>query len=131
MTTVTRSAQLSAALPDPALASQRLEWLSTYITRARVHGEVPYFGSATWLGLPDTDPRKVGAVCIAAEAWAIETDPATIRQRAEDELTARRQVQDKLDAEDWHEASARVVSISTARRRAPWEQRERDRQDAS
>lgn len=103
----------------------RLEWAVPFIRRGRALGELPSYGTPAWCSLPANDPRKIASVVVAAECWAAEIDPILMRQRLEDEITARRQAEAKIDAEEWRQAASNVVKISTSRRRAPWESRAR------
>lgn len=105
--------------------SPRLAWAVTYIRRGREVGPLPQYGDDDWCALDPTDPRKVAACVVAAECWAAELDPAFIREQLEDEFAIRRQLESHHDEREWQEATSNVVKISTARRRAPWESRER------
>lgn len=87
---------------DPAAVHT---WGAALVKRAYATGLVPAIGSAEWIALDDTDPRKPAAAVLAALAYIAEAMPAAIAAR--------------LDAED-REAAQRVkdaaVDLSTAGR---------------
>ena len=60
----------------------RRYWARRMIDKAR-GAELPSYGSSAWLMLPDGDPRKVGAVIVAAEAWAQAGDTLELDLRRE------------------------------------------------
>jgi hypothetical protein len=60
---------------------QRRRWALGLIGRAP--SPCPHYGSPEWLALPDGDPRKVGAVVVAAECWAQYGDTLEDDLRAE------------------------------------------------
>ncbi len=62
-------------------AEQRRAWAYRFI--ARVQTPPPEYGSPAWVALPDSDPRKVAAVVIAAEALVYDQSNWLERQRLE------------------------------------------------
>lgn len=65
--------------------SYRREWARRLIARGNPPGTlVPAYGSPAWCALPESDPARIAAVVLAAEAWAWTSDtlpelPATVR----------------------------------------------------
>jgi hypothetical protein len=47
----------------------RRYWARRMIDKAK-GAQLPVYGDATWLSLPDGDPVKVASVIVAAESWA-------------------------------------------------------------
>lgn len=86
----------------------RRAYVVPLIRRGRDAGPVHAYGSRAWELLPDSDPRKVAAVCIAAEAWATEADEDTIRERLEVEIAHLRHQLDTADAERFATVAADV-----------------------
>ena len=63
----------------------RREWARRLIARGNPPGTlVPAYGSPAWCALPESDPARIAAVVLAAEAWAWTRDllpelPAAVR----------------------------------------------------
>jgi hypothetical protein len=105
-------------------SSERVDWVKAFIRRGRVRGTVPRYGSLLWCRLPEDDPRKVAAVCIAAECWAIECDPQTIREQLENELSAQRWLEDQASEVEHQRVAAQVIAINRwVEREKPWADR--------
>ncbi|SBW20447.1 hypothetical protein FDG2_1695 [Candidatus Protofrankia californiensis] len=51
-------------------------WARRKIREAQPTGTFPRYGSAGWIRLEDSDPRKIAAVLAAAECWRLESNPA-------------------------------------------------------
>ncbi len=49
------------------------DYLSPRIAKCEARGSIPQLGTAEWEQLADGDPRKVGAVFVAAAEWATIT----------------------------------------------------------
>lgn len=66
-------------------AAYRREWARRLIARGNPPGPlVPAYGSPAWCALPESDPARIAAVVLAAEAWAWTRDllpelPAAVR----------------------------------------------------
>lgn len=86
----------------------RLRWAVALIRRGRALGALPRYGSPHWCSLPDSDPRKVAAVVVAAECWWVECDKDHIAQRLQDELTVERQIQAGREAQQFADVAAQV-----------------------
>ena len=76
---------------------------------------LPKYGDAEWLALPDGDPCKVYPLVIAAEAWAV--DGETYPQRLADELVEWRlrweqRESDWLEWAVWPEVAEHVRHIA-------------------
>ena len=71
-------------------------------------GPIPSYGSREWLDLPADDPRKAGAVWIAAECWRQEYEPERIAERHLIDLDVRRDA----DAADWAPVAAYVRRLA-------------------
>jgi hypothetical protein len=90
-------------------------------------GPVPVLGTAAWVALPDTDPRKLAAAIAPALARLIENTPAAVALRLRRELLAEdRAVANRLKAaslalstaQDWVAAARRPTYAELERRRA-------------
>lgn len=57
------------------------EWARRVVVDARQRGAVPRYGTPAWCGLAPTDPRRLAAVVVAAEAWRTSS-PAHLWGRA-------------------------------------------------
>ncbi len=84
------------------------DYLAPRIARCEVRGPVPQLGTAEWEQLADGDPRKVGAVFVAAREWATITSLRrwTVlnapRQAEAERLTAQREASYAVcEALDW------------------------------
>ncbi len=97
------------------------DWANTLIQRGREAGPLFEYGSREWRALPPSDPRRIASCVLAAEAWRAFWEPEAVRRRLEDEITAARQVESRLEAESWQQATSNVVKISTSRNRGSWE----------
>lgn len=97
---------------------RRRAWAAAHVAAAARRGPIPRYGTADWHHLALTDPRRWAAVIVAAEAWAAEDDPAVLRQRLEDDLTAARQVADADEAHSWARMIADYQRHITAPRRS-------------
>lgn len=112
--------------PDPApfvslkACRQATEaWCQERIRRGRGRGPIPAFGSMAWHRLPDGDPVKAASIVVAAMCWW--TSIVNLERDVADELAARRLAEDKINAEQWDAATAKVRNISTARSKAHYE----------
>lgn len=73
-----------ASIPARPDELEVAEALYLFITPALTCGRVPTFGSAEWVELADSDPRKLAAVVRAAlVGWTVELD----RQRTHAEAS--------------------------------------------
>lgn len=97
------------------------DWAKTLIQRGRDAGQLFEYGSPAWDKLPPSDPRRIASCVLAAEAWRAFWEPEAVRRRLEDELAVARQVESRLEAESWRQATTNVVDISTSRNRGSWE----------
>jgi hypothetical protein len=75
-------------------AESRRRW--AYRLLRRCETPPPLYGSEEWLSLPEGDVRKVGAVIVAAEAWATEGEelPDRLRQELEAAQAAHKAAED-------------------------------------
>lgn len=90
------SVQLLAATAESREVSWALAHAELWpvVERACRRGPLPLIGSHSWLALPDGDPRKVGAVWLAAD-WQVLHIELDQDARAD-------ALQDVSDAADWH-----------------------------
>lgn len=51
------------------IAAQPLPWAVGIIRLGRDAGQIPRYGSQTWLMMAGDDPRRIAAIVIAAECW--------------------------------------------------------------
>lgn len=69
-------ADLFATTPE----SREISWAATHealwpiVVRALRHGPLPIIGTHDWLDLAAGDPRRVGAVYLAAEQWTLHLE---------------------------------------------------------
>jgi hypothetical protein len=61
-------------------------YADTLIARGQARGRLPRYGTPEWVALPDTEPRKVAAVLIAAEAWRDHCSAERVAQDMADDL---------------------------------------------
>ena len=106
--------------PDPVWGrlspSERvtLAWARSLIRAGSRGDPPPRFGSREWLALPDRDRRKVAAVVMAAVCWWDESRPSRLVERTEQELEARRVVDQRLDEEEFTRLAARVRGVANS-----------------
>lgn len=90
-------------------------------------GPVPALGTAAWVALADTDPRKLAAALAPAVARLLENTPAAVAMRLRRELLAEdRAVAERFKAasvalstaQDWTRAARRPSFAELERRRA-------------
>jgi hypothetical protein len=93
----------SPEYPDPATIAATRAWLTREIEAG--HGaasaEVPQFGTAAWVALPDSEPAKWIAVFRAARAWFadyVAIPETTARQVAEERERWEAILSDRLRA---------------------------------
>ncbi len=79
----------------------RRGWALPLIRRGRDVGDVPSYGSPEWCRLPHNDPRRIAAVVIAAECWAVDGDDLEARLRRE--LADAAAAEERLADEDFAE----------------------------
>jgi len=101
------------------------DYLGPEIAQREARGPIPQLGTAEWEHLDDGDPRKVGAVFVAARDWAtidsirrwtVLDEP---RQAEAERLTAERMASIEVSqAEDWDAASRRRSYAELQRRRS-------------
>ena len=99
------------------------DYLSPWIAKCEAQGPIPQLGTAAWEHLDDGDPRKVGAVFVAAREWTTITSLRrwTVlnapRQAEAERLTAQREASYAIsEALDW--TSARPSHAELVRRRS-------------
>jgi len=103
------------------IVGERRRWAYRFIGMAAV--PPPTYGSAEWLASPDSDPVKIAAVVIAAEATAREADDLEVNLRRELDA-ARRAHKASEDAEyaeraaAWRDTSPRWGPSFVERRQA-------------
>lgn len=98
-------------------------------------GPIPSFGSAAWHRLPEGSRERVAAVCVAAQAWAEQSDHLAVRLHRE--LADARAANDQHDAAEFARMAAgvrRLASVPTMAevwdRRGQPERAERSRRRA-
>ena len=101
------------------------DYLAPKIAQREARGPIPQLGTAEWEHLEDGDPRKVGAVFVAAREWAtidsirrwtVLDEP---RQAEAERLTAQREASYAVcEAEDFTAASRRPSFAELQRRRS-------------
>ncbi len=101
------------------------DYLSPRIAQCEARGPIPQLGTAEWEHLDDGDPRKVGAVFVAAREWTTITslrrwkilnEP---RQAEVERLTRQRMASYAVcQAEDWAAVSRRPSHVDLERRRS-------------
>jgi len=99
------------------------DYLRPRIAQCEARGPVPQLGTAEWEHLDDGDPRKVGAVFVAAREWATITSLRrwTVldapRQAEVERLTLQREASHAVSAAlDWARQST-VPSFQELQRR--------------
>ncbi len=100
------------------------DYLSPKIAQCEARGSIPQLGTAEWEHLDDGDPRKVGAVFVAAREWSTITslrrwkvldEP---RQAEVERLTLQREASHAVSAAlDWTKQAARPSFATLQRRR--------------
>ncbi len=75
----------------------RRRWAFRMVERCQT--PPPSYGSAEWLKLPEGDYRKVAAVVIAAEAWAVDGD--NLEERLHAELAIEREAFKRAEDADY------------------------------
>lgn len=81
-------------------------WAAYLIRRGRELSELPRYGSVEWCELPDSDPRKVAAVVVAAECWVYDDDHRAECLHAE--ISAARLAGEQREAEQFAQIAAGV-----------------------
>jgi len=101
------------------------DYLGPKIAQCEARGSIPQLGTAEWEHLDDGDPRKVGAVFVAAREWTTIdslrrwTVLDAPRQAEVERLTAERMASIEVSqAEDWDAASRRPSHSELQRRRS-------------
>ncbi len=101
------------------------DYLGPKIAQCESRGPIPQLGTAEWEHLDDGDPRKVGAVFVAAREWTVITSLRrwTVldapRQAEAERLTIQRQASHAIaDAIDWGKQAARPSHAELVRRRS-------------
>jgi hypothetical protein len=99
------------------------DYLGPKIAQCEARGPIPQLGTAAWEHLADRDPRKVGAVFVAAREWTVITSLRrwTVldapRQAEVERLTAQREASYAVSAAlDWsaqsrHPSHAELVRL--------------------
>jgi len=100
------------------------DYLGPKITQCEARGLIPQLGTAEWEHLDDGDPRKVGAVFVAAREWATITslrrwkvldEP---RQAEAERLCRQREASHAIaGALDWSSQARRPSYAALQRRR--------------
>lgn len=94
------------------------ELAARVIAAGRAVGAVPSYGTAAFLELPPSDPRRLASLFIAAECWWDHGRPEVAAQRLRDELAdvdaqvlfrLRATSYDVAAAKDWHAVAERPV----------------------
>lgn len=86
-------ALVNAHTPPRPWTLARKRWAYSLIRRTA--SPPPAYGTPEWLALSDSDPAKVAAVVVAAEAWTGQMD--TMAEDIIRELDERRRVDKELD----------------------------------
>jgi len=101
------------------------DYLGPKIAQCEARGSIPQLGTAEWEHLDDGDPRKVGAVFVAAREWTTITSLRrwTVldapRQAEVERLTAQREASYAVSAAlDWGKQSGRPSFATLQRRRS-------------
>jgi len=101
------------------------DYLGPKIALCEARGSIPQLGTANWEHLDDGDPRKVGAVFVAAREWLTITSLRrwTVldepRQAEAERLTAQREASYAIsEALDWTAQSRRPSYAELLRRRS-------------
>ena len=101
------------------------DYLGPKIAQCEARGSIPQLGTAEWEHLDDGDPRKVGAVFVAAREWATITSLRrwTVldapRQAEVERLTLQREASHAVSAAlDWTRQSTAPSFQELQRRRS-------------
>jgi len=101
------------------------DYLGPKIAQCEARGSIPQLGTAEWEHLDDGDPRKVGAVFVAAREWTTITSLRrwavldAPRQAEVERLTAQREASYAVSAAlDWGKQSGRPSFATLQRRRS-------------
>jgi hypothetical protein len=101
------------------------DYLSPRIAKCEAQGPIPQLGTAAWEHLDDGDPRKVGAVFVAAREWTTITSlrrwtvlDAPRQAEAERRTTQREASYAVSSALDWSKQSRRPSHSELVRRRS-------------
>lgn len=74
------------------LTSQQVDWWSVHTAVAAILADAdtwPMVGTPAWCALPDDDPRKLAALCDAAQHWALRVETCQqARAEASHEISA-------------------------------------------
>lgn len=100
----------------------RRYWARRMVDKAK-GADIPTYGEATWLSLPDGDPVKVAAVVIAAECWAQDGDdiPGRLAVEMAASYAAHKEAEDAAyvaKAKAHRETAPKPVRASFMQRRA-------------
>lgn len=114
-------------IPDriiaPSHTSREVSWslaheaLWPIVERALRVGSLPLIGTHDWLELAPSDPRRVGAIYLAADQWSLHLEnQATAMIDAADEVSSAlnwsAEAQRQLEHERWIEANPWAVRRS-------------------
>jgi len=101
------------------------DYLSPKIAQGEARGPIPQLGTAEWEHLDNGDPRKIGAVFVAASEWTTITSLRTWkvldepRQAEAERLSRQREASHAIaGALDWAAASRRPSHAALVRRRS-------------
>ncbi len=101
------------------------DYLSPKIAQCEARGPIPQLGTAEWEHLDNGDPRKIGAVFVAASEWTTITSLRTWKvldepRQAEAERRTRQRMASYaiFEAVDWTKQAARTSHAQLVRRRA-------------
>ncbi|GAB38511.1 DUF2742 domain-containing protein [Gordonia sputi] len=108
----------AARLPTRIVAlthtSREVSWslaheaLWPIVERALRVGALPLIGTHDWLDLPTSDPRRVGAIYLAADQWALHLENQTsaiIDASREISISRSAEAQRQLEHERWLQAN--------------------------
>jgi len=101
------------------------DYLGPRIAQCEARGSIPQLGTAAWEHLDDGDPRKIGAVFVAASEWTTITSLRrwvvldAPRQAEVERLTRQRAASHAIaGALDWSAQSRRLSYAELVRRRS-------------
>lgn len=112
---------VATARPDNVVVTR---WVTRILVAADEVGQVPRYGSPEWQRLDNRDPRYLGALVIAAEAWRQHCSPDRIRSELELELDATSEAEERCFAEEF---AAMAAKVRRAANRCTWEELQRRR----
>lgn len=112
--------------PDPDAVAV---WATELLHRATSAGPIPVAGSAAWIALPDSDPRKAAAIVRTALAALRESTPNAVAERvATDWAASQREFRQRLKdasrdvsaAQDWGKVAGHLPFCVYAARRTTY-----------